>query len=223
MMVQILQFLLEVVCGLVAGACLLRLYMQAQRIPFNNPVGKLVFALSDWLVMPLRKLVPSRTQYDLSSLLAAMLVMLVQYLLLWLLLGAVGNPLMVLVLAIFGLLRMVLTGLIGILIVYAILSWVQPHSPIAGILHRLSEPVLRPLRKLIPLVGGVDLSALVAIIALQVMQMMLSHIQFSLLSGMTAVAYYGAVWRIPSLLAGCAAVASAGRKKGSYLGAFFVG
>lgn len=189
MIVQILQFLLEVACGLVAGACLLRLYMQAQRIPFNNPVGKLVFALSDWLVMPLRKLVPSRTQYDLSSLLAAVLVMLVQYLLLWLLMGAVGNPLIVLVLALFGLLRMVLTGLIGILIVYAILSWVQPHSPIAGILHRLSEPVLRPLRKVIPLVGGVDLSALVAIIALQVMQMMLSHIQFSLLTGMTAVAY----------------------------------
>ena len=58
MIVQILQFLLEVACGLVAGACLLRLYMQAQRIPFNNPVGKLVFALSDWLVLPLRKLVP---------------------------------------------------------------------------------------------------------------------------------------------------------------------
>ena len=49
MIVQILQFLLEVVSGLIAGACLLRLYMQAQRIPFNNPVGQLVFALSDWI------------------------------------------------------------------------------------------------------------------------------------------------------------------------------
>ena len=111
-------------------------------------------------------------------------VVLRQYVLLWLLLGANGNPGLVPVLALFGLLRMVLTGLIGILIVYAILSWVQPHSPIAGILHRLSEPLLRPLRKLIPLIGGVDLSALVAIIALQVLLMVLGNVQFGVLASM---------------------------------------
>lgn len=188
MIVQILQFLLEVASGMIAGACLLRLYMQTQRIPFNNPVGKLVFALSDWLVMPLRKIIPNRSAYDLSSLLAAVLVMLVQNLLLWLLLGALGNPSMVLVLALFGLLRMVLTGLIGILIIYAILSWVQPQSPVAGILYRLSEPVLRPLRKVIPLVGGVDLSAVVAIVILQVLMMVVANLQFNVLAGMTAAA-----------------------------------
>ena len=185
MLLQILQFLLEVVSGLIAGACLLRVYMQLQRIPFNNPVGQLVFALSNWLVLPLRKILPQRSTWDWAGLLGALLVMLVQYLLLWLLFGARGNPAMVPVLAVFGLVRMALTGLIGILIVYAILTWVQPHSPIAGVLHRLSEPVLRPLRKVIPLLGGVDLSALVAIIALQVLLMMLAHIQFSMLSGMT--------------------------------------
>lgn len=191
MIVQIFQFLLEVVCGLVAGACLLRLYMQAQRIPFGNPVGQLVFALSDWLVMPLRKIIPDRSKYDLSSLLAAVLVLVVQYVLLWLVMGATGNPLMVLVLAVFGLLRMVLTGLVGILIVYAILSWVQPHSPIAGILARLSEPVLRPIRKVIPLVGGLDLSALVAIVVLQVLMMVLGSLQFNVLSSMVGMAIVG--------------------------------
>lgn len=183
MIVQILQFLLEVACGLVAGACLLRLYMQAQRIPFSNPIGQLVFALSDWLVMPLRKLIPNRSKYDLSSLAGALLVMLAQYVLVWLLLGAVGNPVMIVLLACFGLLRMVLTGCIGILIVYAILSWVQPHAPIANILARLSEPLLRPLRRVIPLVSGIDLSPLVAIIGLQVLQMMLSHLQMNVLLG----------------------------------------
>ena len=191
MIVQIFQFLLEVVCGLVAGACLLRLYMQAQRIPFGNPVGQLVFALSDWLVMPLRKIIPDRSKYDLSSLLAAVLVLVVQYVLLWLVMGATGNPLMVLVLAVFGLLRMVLTGLVGILIVYAILSWVQPHLPIAGILARLSEPVLRPIRKVIPLVGGLDLSALVAIVVLQVLMMVLGSLQFNVLSSMVGMAIVG--------------------------------
>ncbi len=186
MIVQILQFLLEVISGLIAGACLLRVYMQAQRIPFNNPVGQLVFALSDWIVMPLRKVIPNRSKYDLSSLVAAVVVVLVQYVLLWLLMGAGGNPLVVPLLALFGLLRMVLTGLIVILIVYAILSWVQPHSPIAGVLHRLSEPLLRPLRKVIPLLGGVDLSALVAIIALQVLLMILGNLQFNALAGLSA-------------------------------------
>lgn len=184
MIVQILQFLLEVISGLIAGACLLRVYMQAQRIPFNNPVGQLVFALSDWIVMPLRKVVPNRSKYDVSGITAAVLVMLVQYVLLWLLMGAAGNPVAVPVLAFFGLLRMVITGLVVILVVYAILSWVQPHSPIAGILHRLSEPLLRPLRKVIPLLGGVDLSALVAIIALQVLLMVLAHLQMAMLAGL---------------------------------------
>lgn len=187
MIQQILQFLLEVISGLIAGACLLRMYMQAQRIAFNNPIGQLVFALSNWLVLPLRKMLPVRGKYDWASLAGAVLVMLVQYLLLWLLIGGSGAAALVPVLAVFGVVRMVLTGLIGILIVYAILSWVQPQSPIAGILHRLSEPVLRPLRKVIPLIGGVDLSALVAIIALQILLMVLASLQFNALAAVAVI------------------------------------
>ncbi len=98
-----------------------------------------------------------------------------------------GSAALVPVLAIFGVLRMVLTGLIGILIVYAILSWVQPQSPIAAILYRLSEPVLRPLRKVIPLIGGVDLSALAAIIVIQILLMVLASVQFNVLAGVAAL------------------------------------
>lgn len=184
MIVQILQFLLEVISGFIAGACLLRVYMQAQRISFNNPIGQLVFSLSDWIVMPLRKVIPNRSRYDLSSIAAALLVMLVQYTLLWLLLSVGLSVLMVPLLALFGLLRMAVTGLMVILIAYAILSWVQPQSPIAGVLYRLSEPLLRPLRKIIPLLGGVDLSALVAIIALQVVLMVLANFQTTVLAGL---------------------------------------
>lgn len=185
MTVQILQFLLEVVSGLVAGACLLRLYMQLQRIPFSNPIGQLVFALSDWLVLPLRRVIRPSGSFDLSCLLGAVLVQLVHYVLLLLLLGGLNASAAMLVplLAFFGMLSMILTGCIGILIVYAILSWVQPHAPIAAILARLSEPLLRPLRRVIPLVSGIDLSPLVAIIGLQVLQMMLSHLQMNVLLG----------------------------------------
>ena len=71
MIFQIVSFLLDVVGGLLTGACLLRLYMQLQRIPFGNPVGRLVFALTDWLILPLRKAIPPVGRWDVSSLLAA--------------------------------------------------------------------------------------------------------------------------------------------------------
>lgn len=186
MVIQILSFLLEVAAGLVSGACLLRLYMQAQRVPFSNPVGQLVFALSDWLVMPLRKLIKPSGKYDMSSLLGAILVQLVHYALLWAVAGAAGALVLVPLLAAFGLLRMVLTGLIGLLIVYAIFSWVAAHSPIYGVLSRLCAPILRPLQRIIPLVGGVDLSPLAALVLLQVLLMVLAHLQFSVLGGMVA-------------------------------------
>ena len=86
MLYQIASFLLDVIGGLLTGACLLRLYMQWQRIPFSNPVGGLVFALTDWLIMPLRRVIPPVGRWDVSSLVAAVLLQLVQYFLLTLLL-----------------------------------------------------------------------------------------------------------------------------------------
>src|SRR5688572_24983152 len=84
---QIISFLLDVAAGLLGGACLLRLFMQHQRVPFGNPVGRFVFALTDWLVLPLRRVLPSVRRVDTASLVAAYLVMLVQFGLLWLLAG----------------------------------------------------------------------------------------------------------------------------------------
>ena len=87
--------------------------------------------------------------------------------------GGASMAVAVLMLALKQLLRTVLQGLLILLIGYAILSWVQPHSPVMGFLDRLCAPLLRPLRRVVPLVGGVDLSALVLIIALQVGLMLL--------------------------------------------------
>ena len=88
MLYQIASFLLDVVGGLLTGACLLRLYMQWQRVPFGNPVGGLVFALTDWLILPLRRVIPPVGRWDISSLVAAVLIQLAQYFLLTLMLGA---------------------------------------------------------------------------------------------------------------------------------------
>lgn len=177
MLFQIISFLLEVASGLLTGACLLRLYMQLQRVSFANPVGRLVFALSDWLVLPLRRLVPTAGRWDLSCLVAAFLLQLVQYLLLWLMLGAGMGVAWLPWMAVFSLVRVAVSGVMGLLIVYAVLSWMQTRSPIADVIGRLSEPLLRPVRRVLPLVGGMDLSPLVVLVLLQVLSIVLGHLQ----------------------------------------------
>ncbi len=180
MLYQIVSFLLDVAGGLLTGACLLRLYMQWQRVPFGNPVGRLVFALTDWLVLPLRRAIPAVRGIDWASVLAALLVQLVQYLILWLLLGAGAGWAWLPWLALFGLLRVAVSAAMGVVIIHAVMSWVQARSPIANILDRLAAPILRPVRKLLPPLGGVDLSPLVVLVLLQVLLMVLAHLQVSL-------------------------------------------
>lgn len=181
MLFQIASFLLDVIGGLLTGGCLLRLYMQLQRIPFNNPIGGLIFALTDWLVMPLRRVIPPAGRWDVSSLVAAVLLQLLQYFLLMLLLGVAAAWAWWPWLALFGLARVAVSGLMGLIIIHAVMSWVQARSPLAGIIDRLCEPVLRPFRRIIPLVGGIDLSPLVLLVLLQVGMIVLGHLQASVM------------------------------------------
>ena len=181
MLYQIVSLLLEVATSVLAGACLLRLYMQYQRIPMSvrsgNPLGRFVFALTDWLVLPLRRLVPALGRWDTASLLAAFLLELTQFLLLWLLAGARGGLIVIPVLAGFGLLRLVISALTGLVIVYAVLSWVPTQSSISDVIERLCAPPLKPIRRLLPLVGGVDLSPLVLLVLLQIVGIVLGSLQ----------------------------------------------
>ena len=179
MLYQIISFLLDVAVGLLGGACLLRLYMQWQRVPFGNPVGRFVFALTDWLVLPLRRVLPPMGRLDTASLVGAFLLELAQYAVLRLL--GVGSLAMLPVLALFGLVRLVISGLTGLVIVYAVLSWVQSDSPLVDIIDRLCAPLLRPFRRLIPLVGGIDLSPLALLVVLQIGAIVLGAIQRSVL------------------------------------------
>jgi len=175
MVYQIFSFLLDVVGGLLGGACLLRLYMQYQRVPFGNPVGRFVFALTDWLVLPLRRVLPAYRRWDTASLIGAFLIELAQYALLWALVGRDGFE-GVFLLALFGLVRLVISSMTALVVVYAVLSWVQNDSPLADIIERLCAPLLRPIRRVIPLVGGIDLSPLVLLVLLQVVSMLLTGV-----------------------------------------------
>lgn len=187
MLYQIFSFLLDVAAGLVCAACLLRFYMQWQRVAFNNPVGQLTFAFSDWLVLPLRRALPAPRRWDWSSLLAAGLVELAQYLVLWLVLwllqGRSAGWAALPWLALFGLVRVALSSMVGLLIIYAVLSWVPNQSPMAYVIERLCHPLLQPVRRIVPLIGGIDLSILVLLLILQVAMMVLGHLQTMVLFG----------------------------------------
>jgi YggT family protein len=178
---QIISLLLEVVAGVLGSACLLRLYMQHQGIPMSvrsgNPLGRFIFALSDWIVLPLRRVVRPVGRWDLASLVAAFLIELAQFSTLWALGGLTQSYSTVLILAGFGLVRLVISGFTGLVLVYAILSWVQSNTILFDVIERLVMPVLTPIRRFVPLIGGVDLSPLVLLVLLQVATLVLGSVQ----------------------------------------------
>lgn len=181
MLYQIAALLLDIGSSLLGGACLLRFYMQWHRISFANPLGRMIFALTNWLVLPLRRVVPAVAGGDSSSVLGAWLLEMAQYGVLWLLSPAAAPVSAIPVLAVFGLLRLVLSALTGLMIVYAILSWVQTQSPMADLVERLCAPLLRRIRRWVPLVGGMDFSPLALLVLLQILAIVLSHLQASVL------------------------------------------
>jgi YggT family protein len=188
MLYQIISLLLEVSIGLFTGLCLLRLYLQYQRIPLSarsgNPMGPFIFAVTDWLVLPLRRLIPSVGRWDLASLLAAWAGQMLLFGVLWGLAGAGANFVSIVVLALFGVIRTAISGLTGLVIVYAVLSWVQSQSYLSDLLERLVAPPLAPIRRAVPLVGGVDLSPLVLLLILQVSAILLGGLQGAVLSAL---------------------------------------
>ena len=177
MFLQIINLILDVATGLVGGACLMRLVMQWQRLPFQNPIGRFVFAVTNWIVMPLRRFLPAIGRLDTASLVAAWLMKLSHVTAMWVLAGTKAAFLGILVASVFGVLHWLVSGLSVIILLYAILSWVQPNSGSMMLLSRLVEPWLAPSRNALPQPGGIDLSPLVLLVILQIAGMLLAGLQ----------------------------------------------
>ena len=179
MIYQMLSMVLDVIAGLVAGTCLLRLAMQAQRIPFNQPLGRFVFAMTDWIVLPLRKVISPKSRWDLSSLAAAWLVKMLQYLLLWLLAGGHGQLGLLPLVSLVGMLQLTVSAVSALVLVYALMSWLQPGTYLFQMTDRLAQPWLAPVRRVVPPIGGVDLAPLALLLMLQLVGMLLAGLQAS--------------------------------------------
>lgn len=179
MLTQAIVFLADAIVGFFCVLFLLRFYMQAFRVSFAGPFGHFVVTLTNWAVKPLRRVIPGLFGVDLASLLMALAL---QLLLMVLVLGVGGGfflldgptvALAVLWGAVRAVLRLSIYILIGALIVQAVLSWVNPYSPLAGPADQLTRPFLGPIRRLLPPISGIDLSPLVAILLAQVLLMFL--------------------------------------------------
>ncbi len=178
---QVVVLLVELLLQVLVGAALLRAWMNGLRVNMRLQPGLFVMALTDWLVKPLRRWMPqamARGRLDWGSVLAAMLLALAYGGILTFLMGAasagrawVGS---VPGLAAIFLLRTALQTWSLLLIVLVILSWVQPASPLHHTLSRLMAPILGPLRRALPLIGGVDLSPAIALLLLQLALMLLA-------------------------------------------------
>ncbi len=176
---QVLIFLVDAVVSFFCTLFLLRFLMQVTRVSFAGQFGDFVVKLTNWAVKPLRRVIPGIGGMDWASLVAALAL---QILLSALVVGLAGPPLaadggamalMALWFAVRTLLRLAIYIVIGALIVQAVLSWINPRSPLAAPASQLTRPILDPIRRFVPLVSGIDLSPLVAILLLQAVLMFL--------------------------------------------------
>lgn len=170
-----LLFLLKALLDLLTLAFLLRFYFQLTKVPFQNQAAQAIVTLTNFAVKPMRKLIPSLGQLDVSTLLLGYIC---QYLLalgtLWLNdfpLWIAGNGfwLKIFAIAFIGTLSLSLAIFLYAVLIQAILSWINPHTPISPILSKLTSPILKFLRKFIPTAGNVDLTPLVFIILAQLL------------------------------------------------------
>jgi YggT family protein len=171
----ILQLIVDTVAGVVGGVLLLRFWMQVTRVRPPASIAQFTFTLTDWLVRPLRRVLPGVGGYDWASLIGAFLIVLLASSVM-LLAGLSGQG--VVLYALFRFLNWIIYGFMGLLIIEVIFSWINPHAPLAPFVHALNDPLLRPLRRMIPAVGGLDLSVLVALILLQIIQYLLRQAIF---------------------------------------------
>ncbi|NMG16513.1 YggT family protein [Aromatoleum bremense] len=183
MLGNVLLLILNTAAGFLTLMLLARFFMQWQRVSFRNQIGQFVVATTDWIVRPLRRVIPGLMGIDLASLVPAwVLQTLMVFIELWVRGVSLDGSVAGLLLGVWGLgllelLRMAIYLVFAVVLMSAVLSWVSPHAPAASVFHNLSAPFLRPFRRVIPPIANVDLSPLVLLLVLQIVLMVISGLR----------------------------------------------
>ena len=171
MLLDAATFVIRTLAELFAGVLLLRFWMQVCRVGGRNPLSEFVQTLTNFAVLPVRRIVPGLWGLDLTTLVLAWLTLILEIVLLLLLRDGALAPGTVLLMALLLLLRLAVYFAIGAIFMQVILSWVNPSSPFAPVIAALTRPLLRPIQRIVPPIGRVDLSSLVALLILQLILM----------------------------------------------------
>lgn len=168
-------FLVETLFSLYIGAVLIRFLLAWSRANFYNPLSQFLVKITNPVLVPLRRMIPAMGKLDTAAIVLALGLMVIKVFLLVGLKGSSISLLVVLVYSVVELLRTVIHIYIFALIIQAVLSWVGNSygNPLADILHSLTDPILRPIRNVVPTIGMVDLSPMVAILLLYVVLIVL--------------------------------------------------
>ncbi len=172
--------IIEVVFGLYIMAVLLRFLFQMVRADFYNPISQFLVALTNPLLKPLRRVIPGVYGIDAASLVLLVALKGLEVFLIFLLNGYAFEPLPLFIAAVVDLSRLTINIYFYAVLLRVILSWFMPygmqHNPAGDLLVSLTEPLMRPARRLIPAVGGLDLSPIVVLVGLQLLQLALAHL-----------------------------------------------
>ena len=170
-------FLISTLFDLYLMVVILRLWLQLVRADFYNPASQFIVKATHPIVGPLRRIIPSVGNFDTATFVLALLVAALKFVTLVMLFGSGNiNPASIILLAFLTVVKETLSLMFWILIIRAILSWEsQGQNPIEYVMYQLTEPFLSPIRRIIPPIGGLDLSVLIAIIGLQFLQILLQN------------------------------------------------
>lgn len=179
-----LEFLIQTLVGLYILCVMLRFLLQWVHADFYNPISQFLVKVTNPPLRPLRRFIPGWGGIDIASIVLMLLLQMGALLLITVLRGVEPGVGALLVLSVAELLSLVFNVFLVTIIVQAILSWVNPgqYNPITSLLYSLNQPLLRPAQRLIPPVGGLDLSPLVVIIGLQLAKMVILPPLYSLAS-----------------------------------------
>jgi YggT family protein len=172
---SILQLIVDAAASVLGGVLLLRFWMQATRVRPPMQVAQFTYTLSDWLVKPLRRILPGVGGYDWASLIGAFLVVLASTALMAL---SGWDAQTIFIGALYRFVNWIIYGFMALLIIEVIFSWVNPNAPLAPFVSALNYPLLRPIRRLIPPIGGIDFSVFFAFILLQIVRAVIDRLFF---------------------------------------------
>lgn len=184
---DILHFIINIVFSLFGIALILRAWMYAIRLHPFNPYSQAIIRATDWAIQPLRKLITPGRYADWPSLIVCWATSFIYLLLVWLLLTGQAPQLNdlppALLASILTVLKWAFNVVLWLTLIQAVLSWINPLAPVMPVLHTLTAPLLDPIRRIMPNLGGIDFSPLVLLIAAQIAMMVLQHFAFSLFAG----------------------------------------